>query len=120
MRGPLLDYEIVRFGLSLPDEFLHDGKRGKIILRSLVERYLPASLFSRPKQGFTPPVSAWFRTSHANATRGLARSERFADLGWFSRAFIEALASEHVAGNRDNSERLFALLVLDQWLKDHG
>jgi asparagine synthase (glutamine-hydrolysing) len=120
LRAPLLDHEIVRFALSLPDEFLHDGKRGKMILRTLVERYLPASLFSRPKQGFTPPVTEWLRGSHANAARKLAVSERFADLGWFRPAFIEALASEHVNGDRDNGERLFALLVLDEWLKDHG
>src|SRR6185503_7336506 len=99
LRAPLLDHEIVRFALSLPDEFLHDGKRGKMILRSLVERYLPASLFSRPKQGFTPPVTEWLRTSHADAARKLSHSERFAQLGWFRPDAIEALAGEHVAGN---------------------
>jgi asparagine synthase (glutamine-hydrolysing) len=120
LRAPLLDHEIVRFGMSLPDDYLHDGKRGKIILRKLVERYLPASLFTRPKQGFTPPVTEWLRGSHASTVRGLARSERFADLGWFKPGFIEALANEHVSGSRDNGERLFALLVLDEWLKDHA
>ena len=120
LRAPLLDHEIVRFALSLPDHFLHDGKRGKILLRTLVEQYLPASLFSRPKQGFTPPVTEWLRTSHADSVRRLAHSERFAALGWFSPPSIDALASEHLAGRRDNGERLFALLVLDEWLKEHG
>ena len=120
LRAPLLDHEIVRFALSLPDDFLHDGKRGKTLLRTLVARYLPASLFSRPKQGFTPPVTEWLRTSHADSVRRLARSERFAALGWFKPRFIDALANEHLAGNRDHGERLFALLVLDEWLKEHG
>ena len=120
LRAPLLDHEIVRFAMSLPDEFLHDGRRGKVILRTLVERYLPASIFSRPKQGFTPPVTEWLRTSHAETARKLAQSERFADLGWFRPGFIEALVREHVSGKRDNGERLFALLVLDEWLKEHG
>jgi asparagine synthase (glutamine-hydrolysing) len=120
LRAPLLDHEIVRFGLSLPDHFLHDGKRGKLLLRTLVERYLPASLFSRPKQGFTPPVTEWLRTSHADSVRRLARSERFAALGWFNPLSVDALASEHLAGRRDNGERLFALLVLDEWLREHG
>ncbi|MGH9200756.1 MAG: asparagine synthase-related protein, partial [Vicinamibacterales bacterium] len=120
LRAPLLDHEIVRFALSLPDDYLHDGKRGKLPLRSLVARYLPAELFARPKQGFTPPVTEWLRTSHADSMRRLARSERFSALGWFKPEFIDALGNEHLAGNRDNGERLFALLVLDEWLKEHG
>jgi len=120
LRAPLLDHEIVQFALSLPDDFLHDGKRGKILLRALVERYLPASLFLRPKQGFTPPVTEWLRTSHADAVRRLAHSDRFAALGWFRPQFISALAEDHLTRRRDNGERLFALLVLDEWLKEHG
>lgn len=120
LRAPLLDHDIVRFALSLPDDFLHDGKRGKLPLRSLVARYLPAELFSRPKQGFTPPVTEWLRTSHADSVRRLARSDRFETLGWFNAEFINALVNEHLAGHRDNGERLFALLVLDEWLKEHG
>jgi len=120
LRAPLLDHAIVRFGLSLPDDMLLEGKGGKKLLRAVLARYLPSALFDRPKQGFTTPVTEWLRTSHSASARALARSERFADLGWFNPRFIDALANEHLAGHRDNGERLFALLVLDEWLKEHG
>jgi asparagine synthase (glutamine-hydrolysing) len=117
LRAPLLDHDIVRFAMSLSDELLCDGTRGKTVLRSLISRYLPAPLFKRPKQGFTPPVSEWLRTSHAASARGLARSERFATLGWFNLDSLASLADEHINGRRDHGDRLFALLVLDEWLR---
>jgi hypothetical protein len=29
---------------------------------------------------------------------------------------VRSLAAEHLSGTRDHGQRLFALLVLDQWL----
>src|SRR5881396_1133818 len=53
LRAPLLDQEVVRFALTLPDAWLVDQRGGKKLLRALLARYLPESLFDRPKQGFS-------------------------------------------------------------------
>ncbi len=60
LRAPLLDHEIVRFGLALPDALQRDSHGGKRLLRDLLARYLPGHDFIRPKQGFSVPMSAWF------------------------------------------------------------
>lgn len=60
-RGPFLDYRIVELGLKLPDQLKVSGKKGKIIVRQLLEKYIPSSLFKRPKTGFGVPLEVWFK-----------------------------------------------------------
>ena len=70
VRAPLLDQEIVHFGLSLPDAWLIDEGGGKRILREVLKRYVPIGLFERPKQGFDVPLQAWFKGELAPVCRG--------------------------------------------------
>jgi len=53
-RGPAVRPESPRRVASL------DGNGGKGILKALLRRYVPTSLFQRPKQGFTVPLRRWF------------------------------------------------------------
>lgn len=116
VRAPLLDHEIVRFGLSLPDEYLVDARGGKRILRDLLLRYLPRELVERPKRGFSVPLAPWFRSALRPRIEGLAGSEALRSIGLLDPNGVRRLADEHIAGARDHSQRLYALLVLDQWL----
>ena len=116
-RAPLLDQDVLRFAMSLPDEWLVEGGRGKRILRTLLRRYVPPALFEREKQGFTPPLAPWFAGSYRDALHELASSQTLLEHGWFSPRGITSLVDEHARGARDNSQRLFQLLVLDEWLK---
>jgi len=116
-RAPLLDQEILQFALGLPDEWLLDGNGGKGILKALLARYVPTPLFQRPKQGFTVPLQRWF----AGAVRGdvlddLHHEEALLDTGWFQARGIQQLVSEHKAGLRDHTQRLYDLVVLREWL----
>ena len=115
-RAPLLDQEVVRFGLSLPDDWLQSPEGGKRILRSLLERYLPKELFARPKRGFSVPLPAWFAGPLRESVDRLATSPRLIASGWLRPEGIRNLVQDHAAGRRDHSQRLFNLLVLDQWL----
>jgi asparagine synthase (glutamine-hydrolysing) len=116
-RAPLLDHGLLEFALRLPDEFLVDGNGGKRILRDVLGRYVPRSLFERPKQGFTLPLDRWFENGLRSSVEGLATSERLAATHWFRPDGIRDLVSEHIAGERDHSQRIYNLLVLERWLQ---
>jgi asparagine synthase (glutamine-hydrolysing) len=119
VRAPLLDQEIVRFALSLPDAWVLDASGGKRILRDVLYRYLPRTLFDRPKQGFSIPLKRWFAAEARETVAALARKSRLLDTGWFRADGIAALVDEHARGDRDHSDRLYALLFLDTWLERH-
>jgi asparagine synthase (glutamine-hydrolysing) len=117
VRAPLLDQEVLRFAMSLPDHYLTDGDTGKRVLREVLYRYLPKKLFDRPKQGFSIPLKRWFTEEARDIVTGLSRSAPLMDTGWFRPDGIDALVMEHSAGARDHSDRLYTLLFLDQWLR---
>ncbi len=59
VRVPMLDEDLVEFGISLPYHKKIQGKQGKRVLRSLAARWLPPSVANKPKQGFAIPVDRW-------------------------------------------------------------
>ena len=114
-RAPLLDQEVLRFALTLPDAYVTGAEGSKRILRTLLYRHVPRALIERPKQGFTPPVERWFAGPLRGRVEALARSERLRAVGLRAEG-LATIAREHAAGTRDHAQRLFALVVLDEWL----
>lgn len=119
VRAPLLDQAVIRFGLSLPDSYVQQGATGKRILRDLLYRHVPRELVDRPKRGFTVPLKHWLAGPLRGQLDALARSERLAGVGVVP-ARVGEIAEEHARGDRDNTQLLFSLLMLDQWLALHA
>jgi asparagine synthase (glutamine-hydrolysing) len=63
VRVPMLDEDLIDFGLNLPHAFRVKGRVGKRILRRLAAENLPAGVAGRPKQGFGVPVDRWVDTA---------------------------------------------------------
>ncbi len=59
VRVPLLDEDLVGFGLTLPHELKAAGRTSKRVLRAIAERWLPSEVARKPKAGFALPVDAW-------------------------------------------------------------
>jgi asparagine synthase (glutamine-hydrolysing) len=59
VRVPMLDEDLIAFGLTLPHTLRVEGRKGKRLLRALAGRHLPASIAERPKRGFSVPVDQW-------------------------------------------------------------
>jgi len=115
-RAPLLDQDVLRFAFTLPDAYLMDETGGKRLLRAALGRHVPPALFERPKQGFTPPVHRWLREGLRVRLEALPTSEPLRALGVLRESGMRRLVDEHVSHFRDHADRLFALLVLEEWL----
>jgi asparagine synthase (glutamine-hydrolysing) len=59
-REPLLDHRLIEFAFNLPLAHKIAGGQHKVILRHLLDRYIPRSFFERPKMGFSIPLFKWF------------------------------------------------------------
>ena len=57
VRYPFLDPEVVDFCARLPSRFKLAGLRGKVALRRLASRSLPAEIWQRPKQPYRAPMT---------------------------------------------------------------
>ena len=112
VRSPFLDHELVHFAASLPVEFL----QRKRLLKEAFAGDLPPFVFRRKKMGFAVPIGRWFRGSLRSMLHdALLAGDSFAS-AHFKKQEVERLLSEHARG-RDQSQRLYALLMLELWWK---
>lgn len=59
-RYPFLDYRVMEFASSLPQNFKMHGLDEKYILKRMMDGQLPDSILRRPKQAYRAPVSNSF------------------------------------------------------------
>jgi asparagine synthase (glutamine-hydrolysing) len=120
VRAPFLDHRLaelmnrVQFGTKM-----RDGRQ-KYLLRKAMERYLPASFLWRSKQGFSVPLSHWFKDSLGDYVRQklLAPGAMVGHL--FERAALERIVGEHARLARDWSHALWTLLMFETWCRRYG
>jgi asparagine synthase (glutamine-hydrolysing) len=115
LRSPLLDHRVVELGLSLPDSLKTRGLTGKIALRRAFAADLPSQVARRSKTGFGVPLGRWFRDD----LRELAHETLFTDRGWFRADEVRRLLDEHESQRTDHGHRLWCLLMLELWVREH-
>jgi asparagine synthase (glutamine-hydrolysing) len=117
-RSPLLDHELVEWALRIPESISSTRSEGKLVLKSLARKYLPASVIDRPKMGFGIPIHAWFAGELQTMARETLLSRGARARGLFDPAQVERLISDHVAGRELHGYRLWALLCLELWFRE--
>ncbi len=116
-RAPLLDARIYEFAWSLPERMkIRDGK-GKWLLRKVLHRHVPKTLFERPKQGFNMPVGAWLRGDLRDWAESLLAEDRLANEGWLDAEQVRAVWQEHLNGTGNHATKLWTVLMFQAWLE---
>jgi asparagine synthase (glutamine-hydrolysing) len=123
-RSPMLDHKVVEFAAGLPASWkLRRGPDGLVELKHLLKRaatgLLPQRLIDRPKMGFALPLRQWLAGPWAEFMRATLLGGRVAQRGIFHRSAIARLIEEHQRGKRDHAQRLWQLLFLELWLRQH-
>lgn len=115
VRPPILDPELVAWGMALPARLKLRGGTGKHVLRQAMAPLLPESLLWGRKRGFAAEIGGQFR-AQAETVRERLLGAPMLDSGLFDGAALARLAEEHAAGARDHSQALWQLLVLEGFL----
>jgi asparagine synthase (glutamine-hydrolysing) len=116
-RVPFLDHKLVEFTARLPARLKLRGWTTKYILRESMKGLLPEPILKRRKMGFPVPVGAWFRGRYRNVLEEYVLGERASARGIFDASFVQRLVAEHEAGAGNHSERLWALVNFELWLR---
>jgi asparagine synthase (glutamine-hydrolysing) len=116
-RVPLLDHRVVEFAGRLPVEANVEKGRGKMILRRLLHRYIPAELVERPKMGFAVPMGSWLAGPLRPWAQDLLDEQRLRRDGYFDAGKIGNIWKEHVSGRRSRGEVLWGVLMFQAWLE---
>lgn len=112
-RVPLLDHEIVEFGLSLPSHLKLRGWQKKYLFKETVAPLLPKRIVHRKKSGFNSPVGPWLGGPLKTLYENIFACQN--ELIPLNRSKIQSLLGEHLEGRRDHGYRLWAVLMLQLW-----
>jgi len=119
-RVPYLDHRFVEFVARLDPRLKQKGDTRKYLLKRLAEKFLPAEIVHRRKQGFVMPLSDWLATGLRDRVDESLGTGGLDKRGLFRDGALQRLRAEHRAGRRNHSGRLWALTVLEVWFERYA
>ena len=115
VRPPLLDPELVSWGLALPAAEKLRGGVGKRVLREAASALLPTTLLQRRKRGFATELRGQFCAA-APQIRTRLTGGPMAESGLFNLHAVGRLVDQHGNGDFDHTQALWNLLVVEGFL----
>jgi asparagine synthase (glutamine-hydrolysing) len=119
-RAPFLDYRVAEFAAGLPIRYKYRRGRKKWILREAFGHLLPPEVFTRRKMGFGVPLDYWFRSELKGLAADLLLAPTARCHALLRPEAIQALWDAHQQRHYDHSARLWALVMLEEWLREWG
>jgi len=122
-RFPMLDHRVVEYAATIPSALKIRGRSDtKYILKRAMKDMLPREIvFRKDKLGHSIPLKNWMREDPG--VRGfmteLLSEESLKKRGFFERKTVRKLIDDHLSMRRNNSHRLWAMMVLELWLREH-
>ncbi len=114
-RSPMLDHEFVELTAKLPTKYKLHHNKSKYLLREIAYKYLPKDCIDRKKQGFTLPLKHWFRHELYKYMEDKLLDGNLKKLG-LNEDRIKLLLKDHKNNTSDNSNEIWSLLMLHEWL----
>jgi asparagine synthase (glutamine-hydrolysing) len=139
-RVPFLDNDLVDFAQRLPvrhklrdlgsvvqldenepgpktERYFHETRDGKLLLRKVMNRYVPDEIAHQVKQGFSGPDASWFRGDSIDYVRELLFTDDAVIYDYLDPAGVRPLMEEHLQGRENRRLLLWSLLCLEHWCR---
>jgi asparagine synthase (glutamine-hydrolysing) len=116
LRSPLLDVNVIEWGLSLPFRYKIKGFETKHILKEVARSLVPASLIDRPKMGFGIPRAEWLRTEMKELAIDILTDTTARQRGWLDPVQVKKVLHIHMSG-KDKDNLIWPMLMLELWAR---
>jgi asparagine synthase (glutamine-hydrolysing) len=116
LRSPMLDMNVVEWGLSLPRKYRIKGFETKHVLKDVARSLVPAELIDRPKMGFGIPRAEWLRTGMKELVIDTLTDTTATQRDWFNPKEVSKVIDTHMAGE-DKDNLIWPMLMLELWAR---
>jgi asparagine synthase (glutamine-hydrolysing) len=114
--------EIVRLNENEPgpktQKFFQKSQDGKLLLREVMQRYIPDTVTGCAKQGFSAPDATWFKGDSIQYVREKFSSKNAYIYSFLDKNTLTQLISEHMEGKQNRRLLIWSLLCVEEWLRD--
>jgi asparagine synthase (glutamine-hydrolysing) len=137
-RVPFLDNELVDFAVRLPvhlklrslgevvrlnenepgaktERYFEQTRDGKLLLRQIMNRYVPETITDQVKRGFSGPDESWFRGDSIEYVRRVVLDPDAAIYEFLRPDTVNDLLHDHFEGRENRRLLVWSLLSLEHW-----
>lgn len=113
--------EVVRLNENEPGpktvKYFQQTSDGKVLLRSVMERYVSKEVANGIKKGFSGPDASWFRGESIDYVRRRLMGRDAYLFNYLDRETIQSLIGDHFDGKENRRLLIWSLLSLEEWLR---
>jgi len=140
VRVPFLDNNLVDFAMRVPVRFklkklmnierinenepgskqklyFKRHKDGKLILRKVMEKYIPAEVTNRSKQGFSAPDASWFKGESIDFVKNIVFNSKSNIYNYFDKNAVQERVNEHLEGRLNRRLFIWSLINFEWFLR---
>lgn len=140
-RVPFLDNDLVDFALRVPvslklknlseierlnenepgsksQKYFQKTSDGKLIVRKVMKNYVPESILSATKQGFSAPDASWFKGESIDYVRSLIFEKNSKLYRFFDAPAVQELVLEHLEGRQNRRLFVWSLINFEHFLRN--
>jgi len=115
IRSPFLDYRLVEFVATIPDNMKIKNGNVKDVLKKTVEPLLPAGITKRRKEGFVLPVYDWMAEKLRAYIMDVLSESRLNKHNLLNTAEVMDILHSYYSGNRNNAGKIWNLMMFQIW-----
>lgn len=117
MRSPLLDKEVAHFAMGMTAKQKMEKGELKGFLKQHLYKRLPASLFDRPKQGFSVPLNRWLKGELNYLVQTYIQPQALEKWDIWQVDRVMALRKEWETGAHRHYNKMWAIIQLQRFLE---
>ena len=137
-RVPFLDNDLVDFAQQIPinlklsnlqnivninendsgnkqDKYFQKTNDGKNILRKMTTNYIPQSITTLVKQGFSSPDASWFKGESIEFVKSKLYNSNAKIYKYLDKTSTQNLISEHLNGTQNRRLLIWSLINFEEW-----
>lgn len=117
-RVPFLDYRLVEFIYSLPDNQKIRNGQTKWVMRQALKGILPEKVRNRQdKIGFATPEEIWMKEALGEDMQRVFSSDKFESRGYFQKGKTAEMFGKYLKGEIKNYQLFWRLYNLEKWFR---
>ncbi len=120
VRVPLLDHKFAELTFRIPWTLKLNGKNQKYIFKQAMSQFLPENIMKHPKQGFSIPLSVWFKDDLKKYVQDTLLSQDPLLSEYIDINYVKQIVGNNLNGMRDFSSRIWSLLFFEEWLNQNN
>lgn len=117
VRVPMLDHKFAELSFKIPSNLKLKGDNKKYIFKQSMSNYLPENILNHPKQGFSVPLSSWFKADLKEYVNDTLLSQDPLLSGYVNKKYVKKIVMDDRKGRRDFNSKIWSLIILEEWLK---